>query len=119
MKNRSIGISLLRIFACFCVFMVHFGQRTMLTGIVRAITDKGQHGVRLFFVLSGYLACLSWYEQNRENPIDKGSVFDYYKKRAIRLLPLYYFCIAYYFITETFFWKKALKHSIAVEIDFA
>lgn len=102
-SNKVIGISLLRVFACFCVFMVHFGQRTSLSGVLRVITDRGQHGVRLFFVISGYLACLTWY--NRHKDLRRETILEYYKKRAIRLLPLYYFCILYYFVTETFFWR--------------
>ena len=59
-----------------------------------SFTQLGRYGVELFFVISGYLVCFSL-QKNK-------SVFQFYKKRAIRILPLYFFCILYFFITETF-----------------
>ena len=64
-----------------------------------AFSQLGRYGVELFFVISGYLACISL--------SSKQSVGVFYKKRAIRILPLYYFCIGYFFLMETF-----LFHSI-------
>lgn len=57
--NKNKGIQVLRVLACVGVFAVHFGQRMQLDGIVRNITDFGSQGVRLFFIISGYLACFS------------------------------------------------------------
>ena len=93
-KNKNISIQLLRISACLMVFMVHFGQRTDLSGILRSFTDFGRYGVQLFFLISGFLAAKTF--------IDKpnSTVIEYYKKRAIAILPLYYITIIYYFFTE-------------------
>ena len=60
-------------------------------------TQLGRYGVELFFVISGYLVCFSLSKNS--------SVLQFYKKRAIRILPLYYFCVLYYFITETFVFR--------------
>ena len=61
-------------------------------------SQLGRFGVELFFVISGYLACFS---------LSNGKpILLFYKKRAIRILPLYYFCIVYYFITETLIFKS-------------
>ena len=104
MTNRDTdrGIQLLRVAACLCVFFCHFGQRMSLNRLstdLYAFSQLGRYGVELFFVISGYLACISL--------SSKQSVGVFYKKRAIRILPLYYFCIGYFFLTETF-----LFHSI-------
>lgn len=99
-RQTDRGIQLLRIIACIAVFICHFGQRMELWNIndnFFNLSQLGSYGVQLFFVISGYLACFSLSEGK--------SVIDFYKKRAIRLLPLYYFCILYYFITETFLFK--------------
>lgn len=84
----------MRVSACLIVFLVHFGQRTSLEGIVRNFTDFGAYGVHLFFLISGFLACKAFF--NKES-VD---IKKYYIKRAIAILPLYYLVILYYFITE-------------------
>ena len=99
-RKKERGIQILRIVACFAVFICHFGQRLHIRTIsinLYELTQLGQYGVELFFVISGYLACFS---------LNNGkSVIEFYKKRIVRILPLYYFCIIYYFITETFIFK--------------
>lgn len=90
---RRISIQIMRIVACVGVFVVHFGQRTNLDGMVRSITDMGSYGVQLFFLISGYLAAAGL---ERESSIAR-----YYQKRGIRLLPLYVLIIIWYLITET------------------
>ena len=72
------------------VFIVHFGQRIELTGTIRNLTDFGAFGVQLFFIISGYLACSSLC--NRTVNIKK-----YYLKRLIRIAPLYYFVVFWFF----------------------
>lgn len=93
-SNRNLPIQILRVSACLIVFLVHFGQRTSLTGVVRNFTDFGAYGVHLFFLISGFLACKTFFRK------DKVDIKKYYIKRAIAILPLYYLVIAYYFVTE-------------------
>lgn len=99
-RQINRGIQFLRILACLAVFICHFGQRLHLdkwsTNLYN-FTQLGRYGVELFFVISGYLVCYSLSKNS--------SVLQFYKKRAIRILPLYYFCILYYFITETFIFR--------------
>lgn len=87
-------IQLLRVWACLLVFLVHFGQRVGLTGIIEKFTNFGQLGVQLFFLISGFLAGKTLLGNASVN------IKTYYKKRMIAILPLYYLVIAYYFITE-------------------
>ena len=95
------GIQLLRIASCFAVFLCHLGQHLHFIQLPKNLynfSQSGKYGVELFFVLSGYLVCFSLSKEK--------SIVQFYTKRMIRILPLYYFCILYYFITETFIWKS-------------
>ena len=93
-SSRNVGIQLLRVAACLLVYMVHLGQRLELTGVLRSITDIGKSGVFLFFVISGFLAASSLCLRDRVNKKE------YYIKRAIAILPLYYMIILAVFIVE-------------------
>ena len=99
-KSTDRGIQLLRVLACLAVFVCHFGQRIHLdkwSMNLYNFTQLGRYGVELFFVISGYLVCFSLSKNQ--------SVFQFYKRRAIRILPLYYFCVLWFFITETFIFQ--------------
>ena len=100
-KQYDRGIQLLRIAACFAVYICHFGQRMHFEEIssnLFYLSQLGKYGVELFFVVSGYLACFSL--------SDDSSVINFYKKRLIRILPLYYFCIFYFFLDRIFDFQK-------------
>lgn len=92
---RNVSIQLLRVIACLLVYTVHLGQRLELSGTVRTITDFGKNGVFLFFIISGFLAAGSLCLRDTVNKKE------YYLKRAIAILPLYYFIILVLFIVET------------------
>ena len=92
--TRKDNITFWRVIACVGVFVVHLGQAMCLDGGLRDISDLGAYGVEMFFVISGYLLYKSFEASD--------GLFKYYLKRAIRILPLYYVVIFYYFITGTF-----------------
>lgn len=94
--SRNPSIQLLRVSACLMVFLVHFGQRVELLGALKQFTDFGARGVQLFFLISGYLAAASFVGKQQAD------IKQYYIKRGISILPLYYLVICYYFITESF-----------------
>ena len=78
MKQKYEHIQLLRALACIGVFITH-------------LANQGAAGVYLFFALSGYLACC-----DRKLPTaGKKELLTYYKKRLVRILPLYYGVILY------------------------
>jgi len=91
-ENRSAAIDITRIVACMMVLMVHIGQFCGLGEIV----GWGQNGVKLFFVLSGFLA-MKTMEGMEEHRSENEKAFDiaikYYKSRIRRIVPLYYWCL--------------------------
>ncbi|MBQ9375118.1 MAG: acyltransferase [Ruminococcus sp.] len=103
-KLTDRGIQILRIIACLAVFFCHFGQRLKLgrfSANLLNFSQLGRYGVELFFVVSGYLVCFSL--------LNGKSAIQFYKKRIIRILPLYYFSILVFFITESFVFRDVPK----------
>ena len=91
MKQKYEHIQLLRALACIGVFITHLAPRLGATGKAAWLANQGAAGVYLFFVLSGYLACC-----DRKLPTaGKKELLTYYKKRLVRILPLYYGVILY------------------------
>lgn len=85
-------ISLWRVMACIGVFIVHLGQWMKLEGSLRVVTDFGSNGVVIFFILTGFLALNS--KDIYENKVR------YWKKRAVKILPLYIAVLLFYFLYQ-------------------
>lgn len=96
---RKQNISFLRGAACLMVFIVHFGQRMHYQGLLGLLTEQGQFGVYLLFIISGYLIASACESYAREHP------WRYIRNRMLRLLPLYYGVILYYFLVHTFWFR--------------
>ena len=84
--NKRINLDVVRILAAWMVLSVHIGQHAGFDFSV------GQKGVQVFFILSGYLSFASL----SKNP----SIKDYYKKRMVRILPLYWICLVLIYIED-------------------
>lgn len=85
---------MLRAFACLWVIAVHLEQNIAMPGFLQQFCGAGSTGVEFFFILSGYLAYQSLDripDQDR-----KHGVLNWWKKRAVRILPLYYIVILFY-----------------------
>lgn len=95
MKRHNIQI--LRIAACFGVFIVHLGQRLEPCATIRFFTDYGAKGAYLFFLISGYVSFLSF-----ERTHGGLGLLKYYVTRLARILPVYYVVILYQFLLHTF-----------------
>ncbi len=89
MISRNVNLDLIRVFAAGMVLSVHIGQ---YAGYDFGI---GAKGVQLFFVLCGYLSFVSLDKNN--------NVLLYYKSRAVRILPTYWFCIILLYLTDLLF----------------
>ncbi len=89
------GLDGLRAFAAFSVFIVHFQQFTNadfsfgILDITRWMIN-GNTGVALFFTLSGFLLAIPYWKGLYTD--DFPNISRYLKRRAVRIIPLYYLC---------------------------
>lgn len=75
-SDHNLNMDLLRVLAMGMVLLCHLSE------LLHINTSVGATGVDLFFVMSGYLIFESLERTN--------STTKYYKKRVIRIIPIYY-----------------------------
>lgn len=90
MENNKIpsslnGLSLLRVISVTMILVVHFGQSIPFPDILHTPIVWCQHGVQMFYLLSGFLIYASLSKNN--------SLILFYKKRLIRIIPIYFFVV--------------------------
>lgn len=101
--KRYDNIQILRVLACLGVFISHLAPKMGATGSIAKIANFGASGVYLFFLVSAFLACANGSLFERQSgALRKGALLSYYKKRALKILPLYYAVILYNFLLHTF-----------------
>lgn len=84
-----------RIVAILMVLSVHIrGYLEGTPAIVKRILGLGAYGVALYFILSGYFSYSS--------VIKEAKMINYAKKKAIRILPMYYVSLLLTFIVGVF-----------------
>ena len=76
--NHNQNLNILRLFAAFMVLLVHINGLCYQWEFAGA----GKYGVKLFFILSGYLITQSLSKEQ--------SLKQYFKKRVISIVPAYY-----------------------------
>lgn len=93
------GLSALAVVFCHLPFELHnwFGADSFLSSILGDKLDWffdpfGYIPVLIFFSLSGYLITLGFFT-GRHDPFSFKGIKIYYRSRALRILPLYYFSI--------------------------
>lgn len=101
-KNSNLNLSVLRIMAMMMVFSIHTGMAAHWT----RFTYSGKYGVQLFFILSGYLICLSLERTD--------SIREFYRKRLKRILPEYYTALFIYWFIDL--WRYAREGGIACAV---
>lgn len=106
-ESRNYNLDILRIIAALMVLTVHVGYNFEWLG---SFTSYGFYGTTLFFTMSGYLIMKSL-EKDCGSECGKGAgwVLGFYKKRLIRLVPLYWFVL----IVIAFL--DILRHSFSVK----
>src|SRR5260370_42605751 len=80
-----------RALAIVLVLLAHSSATTnplQFPDFMRAITTQGGLGVRIFFVISGFLITLLLLMEHRQYGFI--SLRNFYVRRAIRILPVYY-----------------------------
>ena len=92
-QTPFVSMQILRVFACFGVFLCHFAQRTHIGGMVGRAFAFQMYCVQMFLMISGFFAAKSLSHNNPDWRL-------YYKKRFIRIAPLYYSVILWFFISE-------------------
>lgn len=83
---RSLVLDYLRVLAMVGVLVVHCSQQFPVPPQIYSILRSGAFCVQIFFVISGYLACFYFARP-------EATIANYYKKRALRILPTYYAAI--------------------------
>ncbi|MFZ4455590.1 MAG: acyltransferase family protein [Bacteroidales bacterium] len=103
----------LRGIASLMVLVFHFfitPNSSYLTNrsVYQSLTLFGQHGVSLFFVLSGFVITRILINSKE----DENYFVRFYWKRALRILPLYYiFLFAFYFALDLLKWSN-ISHQL-------
>lgn len=106
MTKRNINLDIYRSICALLVLGVHIGSYTGL-GSITAIGASGLYG---FFVLTGYLSMQSFRDV---------SLWDYYKNRLLRILPVYYLALFIDYIANVAInWKAWGGHCLTL-IRFA
>lgn len=111
-------LNLFRFFAAITVVMFHFAYSIppFDEGLLNRLIGNGHFAVTFFFVLSGFVMVLSNQKSNLKLYSEK---IRFWKKRAIRLLPLYYLAIIMYVlfalgVNKPIDWKEMLLNVIGV-----
>lgn len=98
--NKYYGLDNLRAFAIIMVFFFHYQRWFEHPAWMPTALNFGWTGVDLFFVLSGFLISSQLFAQIKKDA--HFSMRNFYIKRFFRILPIYYFVLAIYFLFPFF-----------------
>jgi peptidoglycan/LPS O-acetylase OafA/YrhL len=114
MKNRKIGLDLVRSYAILQVLLSH-SLYTFCAGTNVKFMNYLPDGVSVFFVLSGYLIGTIFLSDVIQKKIDMKNLLTFWLRRWLRTLPLYYlilglnYILAFYHVIDAdanvFTWK--------------
>lgn len=108
-ENRLDALLALRGFACLMVVIAHCNPpRSFLVyhtfDLSWILFSAGGVAVRIFFCLSGYLMGKAFY--TRRYTLDRSGILNFWRNRALRVFPLYYFSLV---ATSLFVYKDLFK----------
>jgi peptidoglycan/LPS O-acetylase OafA/YrhL len=98
--HKFYGLDNLRAFAIIMVFLFHYPRWFEHPDWFPDIVKFGWTGVDLFFVLSGFLISSQLFAQIKKE--GSFSMKDFYIKRFFRIIPIYFFVLAIYFLFPFF-----------------
>ncbi len=94
--QKLYGLDNLRAFAIIMVILFHYPRWFDHPAWFPEVLKFGWTGVDLFFVLSGFLIASQLFAQIKKE--GSFSMKDFYIKRFFRIIPIYYFVLAMYFL---------------------
>ncbi len=95
-STRLPALTGLRILAALAVYASHLGPPHNAPAVLRTFFASGYVGVTLFFVLSGFVLALNYYDELRSPTMR--SLWDYAVARFARIYPLYIAIVGYILI---------------------
>lgn len=101
--SESNMIVVLRVIGTLWIMLVHLTTVLPVQGIMKDIMSFGADGVKIFYILTGFLVSYSW--------VNRKSTRDYWKKRICRIFPVYYIMLAFWIVVR-FEWFIADPWSI-------
>lgn len=114
MQNKHIkGLDGLRGLAAIAVFASHYDQIVFIDYAIGMfdlgqLFENGKFGVSLFFILSGFLLSLPFWDQLL-NSMPYQSTYKYWGHRLVRIVPAYYVCLTVLLIINDE-WRFALTY---------
>jgi peptidoglycan/LPS O-acetylase OafA/YrhL len=90
---RLPALTGMRILAALAVYMSHLGPPHNAPTVLRTFVESGYVGVTMFFVLSGFVLALNYFENLRRPNIRR--IWDYAVARFARIYPLYILILFY------------------------
>jgi len=96
LSHKLHGLDHLRAFAIIFVFFFHYGRLFPHPEWTNTVSKFGWTGVDLFFVLSGYLIASQLFKTIVAQ--NKISLKEFFIKRFFRIIPIYLFVVAIYFL---------------------
>lgn len=103
----------IRIFAALAVYASHIGPPAGSPDFLSTFFSSGYAGVTVFFVLSGFVLAVNYFERFRHPNLRAG--YDYFVARFARVYPLYGLMLFYFVVRQHAFgegidgwWRNAL-----------
>jgi exopolysaccharide production protein ExoZ len=95
MRERNQSLDLLRGVAILLVVLAHCAQAasSVVPGLSTFAEKYGEHGVQLFFIVSGYTMMLTFGDK-----VDSAAIRSFYLRRAFRIVPLFWIAIVFYLV---------------------
>lgn len=95
MTQRNQSLDLLRGVAILLVVLAHCSQAAsgVIPGLTSFADTYGEHGVQLFFIVSGYTMMLTFGDK-----VDFAAARSFYLRRVFRIVPLFWLAILFYLL---------------------